>query len=539
MRFYVIVVVLSLLPLLHIFITSDLHHTHDGLVHLPRIAAYYKALLDGQFPVRWAGDLNYGYGMPLFNFIYQLPYLIASLLIALGFGLVSAFKFTLAVSFVFSGIFMLIFSRAFFRDDKKALVVTLFYQFSPFRLVEGFIRGSFGEVYTYTFLPLVLFGLVRIFQGSVLFGFALTCLATALLVLSHNSVSLLFFGTALLFALLFGRNRKTRVLGILGLLSGLLLSAFYWIPAIFEHKYTHADLFMRGVYREHFPPFVHFFIPNPTNASILQTNGVSVQIGFFHFVSLLASLGTLIWDRGDKLLKRVASYGLLLVVLSLFFMHPLSTFVWEHLSFLRQFQFPWRFLSVVSFATAILSATLLAYPLFRRKIVFRYLLVLLVISTIVYWKPGLGYDKVDEGYYWNFPLTTTYYGETNVVWSAGPAVSYPKERIEIIAGEGVIQKVSKKSNLHTFTIEATTDVSVVDKTQYFPGWRVYVDGRSVPIQFQDPNWRGLIQFSTASGYHNVRVVFEESKLRLAADLVSGLSFTALTVATLLRARRRI
>src|SRR5258705_9027004 len=87
--YFSLIVLFSLLPLTGIFITPKLLHTHDGLVHLPRIAAYFKALLDGQIPVRWAADLNYGYGMPLFNFMYQLPYFIASMLVFLGAGLVN------------------------------------------------------------------------------------------------------------------------------------------------------------------------------------------------------------------------------------------------------------------------------------------------------------------------------------------------------------------------------------------------------------------------------------------------------------------
>src|SRR3972149_8536845 len=104
-RYYFLIFILSVLPFVGFFFTSLLPHTHDGFVHLARIGAYYKALQDGQLPVRWAGDLNYGYGMPLFNFMYHVPYIIASFAVFLGSGLVSAFKITLALSFILSGIF--------------------------------------------------------------------------------------------------------------------------------------------------------------------------------------------------------------------------------------------------------------------------------------------------------------------------------------------------------------------------------------------------------------------------------------------------
>ena len=52
--------------------------------------------------------------------------------------------------------------------------------------------------------------------------------------------------------------------------------------------------------------------------------------------------------------------------------------------------------------------------------------ILIIASTVFYWKPAEGFDKVNEEYYWNFPLNTTYYGETDVIWSAGAFKKYPK-----------------------------------------------------------------------------------------------------------------
>ena len=134
--YYLLIIGFSLLPLVNIFINTDLVHTHDGLVHLPRMGAYFKALTDGQMPVRWAGDLNFGYGMPLFNFIYQLPYFISSVFLFLGFGLVNSFKITLSLSFLLSGVFMFAFAKKFFGDENRAFLVTIFYQFAPFHLIE-------------------------------------------------------------------------------------------------------------------------------------------------------------------------------------------------------------------------------------------------------------------------------------------------------------------------------------------------------------------------------------------------------------------
>lgn len=520
LKFLLFIVLISLLPLWSFWITNDLVHTHDGLVHLPRIAAYFQALQDGHFPVRWAGNLNYGYGLPLFNFIYHLPYLIASFFLSLGVGLVASFKATLSLSFLLSGVFMYLFARIFFNDEKKGLFVAVFYQFAPFRLVDLLVRGSFGEVYTYTFLPLVLLGIVLLHKKVNDTSFVLTAAGVFFLILSHNSVSLLYFTIAFAFLAHF-KNKKTFSWGAFTLLVGLLLSAYYWVPAIFEHRYTYGDLFMKELYKEHFVPLSSYFLPNFFNTASLRAGGVSVQIGIFHVLALFISCYFLFYKKiAIKNTKAITIFSLVLIGIALFFTQSVSQIIWENVSLLRQFQFPWRFLSVIVFATSLLAVNVFLLPILKKKIIYWLIIVFVIASTAHYWKPQEGYDTINESDYWNFPLNTTYYGETDVIWSKGPASAYPKNRVDLIGGKGVVKDFSQKTHIQTFTIDAKTNVQLVSHTPYFPGWRVYVENSTVPIEFQDPNNRGEITFYVPKGKHNVQIVFGESRLRLTADIIS-------------------
>ena len=484
------------------------------------MGAFLKALNDGEFPVRWAGDLNYGYGMPLFNFIYHFPYYVSSFFIFLGFGLVWAFKLTLLLSFILSGIFMLLFAKNFFEDDKKAFLATIFYQFYPFRLVELLIRGSFGEVYTYTFLPLVLYGLVKLFKKRNIKNILITSIACGLLILSHNAISLVFYGVIFLFIVFFSKCKKNFFLGLLSLLFGTSLASYYWIPAILEHKYTYGDLFMKEIYKSHFVPFVNFFIPNFFNDPRFQTGGIPVNFGFFQTLGIV--FGILFIFRKNKE-KRIYIFSLFLICISIFLMRPVSEFLWSNISFLRQFQFPWRLLSVGAIATAFLSMTYLSFSIFKKKVFYLLLVFLVVFSTIYYWKQSLRFYSVKEDYYWNFPLNTTYFGETDVIWSEGPAKSYPKKRVEIISGKGRIINFTRNTKSQKFQTEGENELSIISHTQYFPGWRAYVDGVQVPIQFQDGHWRGQIIFSVPKGRHEIKLSFGESFLRLVADSISLIS----------------
>ena len=510
----------SIIPIAWLFMGEGLWHTHDGLVHIPRIAAFYRALMEGHIPPRVAGYLNYGYGMPLFIFIYHIPYYVSSLFITLGLSLADSFRLALSITYPLSGIAIYLFGRSFFENRKYAFWMFLFYQFAPYRFVDLHMRGSFGESYTYIFLPLALWGLTELFKTSQYRWFIVATLSTAFLIMSHNSISLAYFGILCLFTLVFAPSHKVRVIGIVSLIAGVGLSAWYWIPAIVEHKYTYGDLLMKNVYIDHFVPWYHYIVPNFYNMESFIFQGIMAQFGIFHVVAILFAIVILVKQRGSVLEKKQYAFGLFLLVTSIFLMQPVSTSLWKHISLLRQFQFPWRFLAVVVFATSFLSTAYLSFNFAKNRRLLITIAAFVAVSTVFYWVPQYGHNDIDEAYYWDFPLNTTYYGETDVIWSAGPAGSYPSSPVQVIDGYATVTNIVKKGHIHTFTVDASESARLVDNTQYFPGWRVYVDGEKTPVEFQDQQWRGLVTFAVPDGKHDVRVVFGRTPVRLGAEIIS-------------------
>lgn len=537
-KHYILIIAISVLPFLSMFATTQAPHTHDSPVHFARMAAYYKALAEGQILPRWAGELNYGYGMPLFNFIYHVPYLVTSLFIFLSGGLVFSFKMSMLVSFLLSGIGMYAFANRFFKHEGKAFMAAVLYQFAPFHLVDLVVRGDVAEGYALAFLPWVLYALTRGFENNdTKKNIIFTSLTTLMLITSHNAISLVFFGIAFLFSIVFGPTNRKRLEAWGGLGLGLTLSAFYWLPALIERKYTYGDLFMKDMYASHFAPLLHFLLPNVTNAISMQTGGITVSFGLIHVAALFIGLFMLLRNRfKDAKEKKTVGFALFLTVAAFFFMQPVSKFLWAGIPILRMFQFPWRFLNITVFSLAMLGGTILVRkktPIFLSGVI----VLMAVLSVSVYFRPPLGMDTIDEKYFWDYPLNTTYFGETDVIWSAGPAGAYPDARFDVIGGKGSVVNPVKKGTAHTFTVLAETDVHVVDRTQYFPGWRVYVDGQKTPIEFQDQNWRGLITFRVPSGTHSIRVMWGESPLRRVAEAITALSLIGIGILLLLPNRR--
>lgn len=496
-------------------------HSHDGSMHLARMPAYYKALTGGQILPRWAGDLYWGYGMPLFNFYYHLPYLIPSGFMALGAGLVTAFKMSLFLSFILSGCTMYLFSYTLFNDKKKAFLATMLFQFAPFHMVNLVVRADIGEILALGFLPLVLYTILRGFDSkNIIFSVFATGVATALLLLSHTAVGLMALGISLLFILFFAPNNKKRLEAALGLIAGLLLDAFYWLPILFERKYTYGDVFMKDMYTSHFAPLVNFFIPNITNSKALHTGGVDISFGLLQTIGIFVAIWALVRHRIPNVLTRkIVWFGIGITVMALFIMQPASKIIWEHISILRAFQFPWRFLNVTIFSLALVGGAVLV-----GKSTSKYTLIIMIataiLSSLVYFRPPLGFDRVNEADFWNYPLNTTFFGETDLIWSAHMPGKYAEKQFEIIEGKGQILYPVKKQTHHTFTVNAQTPIRIVDHTQYYPGWRVYADEQKIPVEFQDQNWRGLITFSLEPGTHEVVIDFGESPIRALSEIIT-------------------
>lgn len=80
--------------------------------------------------------------------------------------------------------------------------------------------------------------------------------------------------------------------------------------------------------------------------------------------------------------------------------------------------------------------------------------------------------------------------------------------------------LQKKTTEHIYKVDAKSEIRIVDNTLYFPNWEVYVDDSKVPIQYQDPNHRGLITFDVSEGNHIVKVVFNNTKIRTLSNTIS-------------------
>jgi len=496
--FFIVVLLFLLLPANFLIFKSGIYPSHDGLLHIQRIGEFYQALSLGQIPARIAPGLNQGIGVPLFIANYQLPYYLAGALVPFG-GVEVAFKASLAVSYILSGVF----AYAFFRRQGSAFagfIGALFYCYLPYRFANMYARGALGESVALMFVPLVFLAIDLVCSGKKS-GIPLLAFSVFGLVTSHNLVFAIFVPLILIFILLKKPPRKIIFPLFFGFFLGGLLSSFQLLPVIFERKYLILDNSFLPLYKGHLLSIFQILrIPHPG-----INTGTPFQAGIASFVVILAALLLGIRRKNSQILVLA-----LVCFASLFLISTYSLALWQNLPFLQYIIFPWRFFSPFVFTTAWLAVFVFD------NIKLRYLagivaLLLLVATGRHYFLHPTQLVSTAPVDFISGPVEYVTIWSNDSTFAAGNAV-LPSNRIF---------SLRESPYRISFEIEQNRPGPISIRRIYFPGWIVLVDDENVDLV---PN-NGLISFNVAPGKHFVEVTYRESPLREVSDwlTVAGLA----------------
>jgi len=382
---------------------------HDARHDVYFIFQYLRGIEGGDWLARWSPDFSWGYGYPFFLIYGPFTSFIGALLVGfLGFGYTQAVEVLFAAAIIASGLAMYGYVRSWLGRN-AALVAAVAYVFLPYRLVEIYVRASLAEYVALMWLPLILWSVRAAFQAtrpinnsqftihhSPILPLLATALSYAGLMITSNLVALIFTPLLALYCLVLLLNRineeqPLRLLSkesflpfvanlirvgaapALGLLLGLLLSAFFWIPALSEGGLVNQDQWYGGYYN----PELHFVYPHqlvepgwgfgisqpgPDDA---QQGALSFQLGIVPLtLAILALLGLRAIPAGRR---RELAMLLFWLLLAIFLMLPISTWAWRNVGFVSFAQFPWRWLMIAALPLAVLagSAALLGGRLSR------------------------------------------------------------------------------------------------------------------------------------------------------------------------------
>src|SRR3989344_8282296 len=84
-----LVILLLFYPAVRALLVPGYYGADDDL-HIAWLFELHKTLNLGQIPPRFVPDLSFGFGYPLFNFVFPLPFYIAEIFHLSGFSLVDS-----------------------------------------------------------------------------------------------------------------------------------------------------------------------------------------------------------------------------------------------------------------------------------------------------------------------------------------------------------------------------------------------------------------------------------------------------------------
>lgn len=461
------------------FFVSD-----DGEWMIIRLSAFFQSFREGQFPVRFLGRLNHEFGYPVANFLYPGFLYIGSLIHGMGVSFVDTIKIIFAGSVMGAAWFIYLWLRRWF-NSFSSFIGTGAFVLSPYLLFDLYERGSVGEVLS--FLPAAV-GLYSIEKDRK----TLLAFAVAGLVLSHNTLAMLFLGVFL--TRIFWRRAVDLLLPVT---LGLGMSGFFWLPALFEQKFVFFD---------------HVVVSKP--AGYFVPGDRVMLLGFVNVIAWVV-----LFFRSAKKSKDMWFF-MLLFIGSIFLSSSLSAPIWEWKSFVRVVQFPYRFLAVSIVVGAWLVAHLVEQMKSTRWALILLFLFLWMIPLTSTW---LGVERIQkpEGFYTTNEGTTTVADEYMPRGITIKPDVRPVTKFEFVSGHGTITPKQMTTQRFDAEINTADESTIQINTLYYPGWGVTIDNIRVPVNFDNP--RGVMHVTVPAGEHALVAEFRETPARFGADVLSIIS----------------
>lgn len=550
---------LAALPLLGGMLRGAIPEGGDTLLHLYRAVQLDALIQEGVIYSRWAPDLAYGYGYPLFNYYAPLAYYLVELFHLLGVSLVTAFLAAFAAAFVGAALFTYAWVRNIF-GQVAGLVASAAYTFSPYLLIDGFRRGALAELVALALLPLILWAFHLLVRDRRWFHGLIALLAYTALILTHNISALIFTPLLLAYAWMVGISRAPAgrrrwlvglrlalpSLGVVVLSLGV--SAFYWLPALAEQDLVRIS---QAFGPEHFNYATNFLdlgellaLPFVADPRLVQQDA-PLAIGLVALFLALLGLAASGRYRADPAKAGHMFLAALVVLIGLFMTLPLSRFIWDGLPLLPFVQFPWRFLGLVSLFLALLAGAGVAWLVASdRRPWLRLALPALVIGlAALYALPWEYVDMVEsppatiagaaDFARQSGALGTTSTGEyLPVAVSQSPAATRPgfpedDRRLdpETLPDGARLLAARYRPLAYELTLDSPAPFTATFNTFFFEGWRGTIDGRPVDLRASGPS--GLIGLDVPAGRHEIAIRFASTDAR---DLAAAISWISLLLA---------
>jgi hypothetical protein len=485
---------------------------HEGFTYAVRLNALVEGWASQGTHPRWSPELAGGHGYPLFNFYPPgFSYL------ALPFsplGALAAVKLTVLLGTLLGllCVYGLARSVSSFHGGIGAATLAAI---APYTMCNIHARGDFAEHLAFFAAAGVLWALLLALRRGLPAGRTLVFAAAyGAFVPLHTVSSLVYTALFAVIAVVWCAHRRftfvrwARLAG--GFALALMLSAWYWVPAILERRYVSTGRMLAGTYsiEEHFATLPGYFITLSRSQPVL---GPAVTL------ALIAATVLALHRRRRVLPLTLAALAWICVLLNF----EVALAFWDNMPLARYIQFPWRLNGpIVVLVAASLAASLRRLP----RVVVRKGLVpaacVAALLTIAGLAVSLGkivwLDPDNEDLRASTARWVTTSG-VNEFLPAGAANNPGLANAPLIETSAEVISADISGTDIVAELHAAAPMDAVVRQWAYPGWRAFVDGQEVTWTADE---RGRLLVQLPQGRHSLQLRLHRTGVQWAAEWTS-------------------
>lgn len=343
------------------YLSNTIMRGHDLDYHLLRITGLAQGLLDGQFPVKIHPQILNGLGYANSLFYPDIFLYISAFLCIIGVSVITSYKILIFIATFATMLIMYYSTSKIFNNKYIAILSSILYTFSSYRITDVYMRTDLGEIIAIAFIPLIIYGCYEIYMGSYKRWYILAIGMTGV-IYSHIITALFCVGIVAIFTIInlihpYIKRNRIKYAFYAAFLT-FLLSCAYILPymeQISNDTFKFSNNNGANLTGVSMAPVKLFMNTYKYGLSPYSDNGtsksMSLGIGLPLIVIVLLRMFIKI---NDKRYRHLIDTLIFISVIALFATTKLCP--WDKLLFLGIIQFPWRLLIVAMPCLSIVSS---------------------------------------------------------------------------------------------------------------------------------------------------------------------------------------
>ncbi len=546
-KFFLLAIFVGILAMLPIYFLG-MPVGADFANHYRFALPFYDEITQGNLFPAWLGESNYGFGDPRFRFYPPLLYYV---LCAFRFLVGDWYLATLLVFTLFSiigavGVYLWTRNNL---SNQTAILATVIFAFAPYHLTQFYQASLLAEFAAISFLPFAFMFVERLSaahnSSKKLFNIAGLAIFYALIILTHIPTTVITSLSLGLFALLltdWKTYKKGLIFCLCGILLGSVLSSWFWLKMLSELSLIQAGENVSSAYYDYRNNFV--FSPFAlTNLNTYFASWISgLTIGFFLPVLLIfwqifkrkpTDLTAKYLASENEFVKKSLFAALVLAVLTFIMMTDLSRPLWLIIPKLKDIQFPFRWLTIVSLLICPLIA--LSIQVLREKIrqknlhILQFVLILgFVVSVFFTIK-----DSVFDSEYISLDTFTQRIENSRNARSFNDWLPRGAKEVKDLqpregnanAGKREIKINNWQAQKRNFSVSAGEEKQIRLRTYQYPLWKAFQikDGQKIALTTEKAE-DGTLLIEIPTEATEVEVVIVETSIVKIALILSAIGW---------------